>query len=104
MADFTSTRTHVVLAANGGFVAATLAEAKTVRAAEAHASRRERESLTKAAVRAFGAPVVDVARPTPGQPLLLTVGEAKALAFRLSRSQTRNRIANGNGQRRRRRA
>lgn len=100
--DLQSKRQHVVLRTNGGFTAATLAEAKTVQASEAHASVRERKALTSTVLRRLGAPLVDVIRPAPGESILLTKPEALALAYRLSRSQTRNRIANGNGRYRRR--
>ena len=90
MIDLQSKREHVVLRTNGGFTAATLAEASTVRATEARASVRERRSLTGRAVRTLGKPLVDHA--LMGQEtLLLTKGEALALAHRLSRAQTRNR-------------
>jgi hypothetical protein len=104
MIDFNAKREHLVLRTNGGFTAATVAEAATVRATEAHASARERKAITKRAIRTVGAPLVDAARPSAGAPLLLTEAEAKSLAFRLGRAQTRNRLGAGRGRRQRRRA
>jgi len=100
--DFSSPRLHVVLNANGGFIAATVAEAATVRASEAHASQRERKALTKRAVRTVGVVLVDAARPSAGAPILLTHAEARSLATALNGSRKRNRMAGGRNSRRRR--
>lgn len=100
--DFSAPRTHVVLNANGGFIAATPYEAASIRASEAHASQRERLALTKRAVRIVGITLTDAARPSVGAPILLTHGEARNLATALNGSRKRNRMAGGRGRQRRR--
>jgi len=97
-------RTDVVLNANGGFIRATVKEAATIRASEAHASKREREARTAYFVRKVGADLVDGGRPSPGAPLLLTREEAQSLASDLNGSRKRNRMAGGRNRRSRRRA